>query len=135
MADLKKLGHVESESQTGEEVTAQYVDLEARLSNARNTEQRLTEVLHQRTGKLSDVLDVEKEISRVREEIERMEAERKNLASRVAFLSLAVKISEDYRAQLQLSPDSVAGRLRNAAVRGYRSMTEGVISVMLFLLA
>lgn len=135
IADVKKLGRVESESQTGEEVTAQYVDLEARLSNAQNTEQRLTEMLRQRTGKLSDVLDVEKEISRVRGEIEQMQAEKKNLTNRVAFLSLAVKISEDYRAQLQLSPDSVAGRLRNAAVRGYRSMADGVVSVILFLLA
>src|SRR5580704_3037848 len=41
IAEIKKLGRVESESQTGEEATSHYVDLEARLSNARNTEQRL----------------------------------------------------------------------------------------------
>src|SRR4029077_7507343 len=42
-AELKSLGRVESESQSGEEVTEQYVDLEARLTNARNTELRLTD--------------------------------------------------------------------------------------------
>jgi hypothetical protein len=77
IAEIKKLGRVEAESQTGEEVTAQYIDLEARLLNARNTEQRLTEVLRQRTGKLADVLAVQQEISRVRGEIERMEAEKR----------------------------------------------------------
>jgi RNA polymerase sigma factor (sigma-70 family) len=64
MAELKALGRVESESQTGEEITQQYVDLEARLFNARNSEKRLTDLLRERTGKLADVLAVEKEIER-----------------------------------------------------------------------
>ncbi len=80
LAELKTLGRVASESQSGQDVTAQYIDLEARLSNSRNTEQRLIELLRQRTGKLSDVLEVETELSRVREEIERMEGERRMLA-------------------------------------------------------
>ena len=79
LAELKRLGRVDTEAQTGEEVTAQYVDLQARLANSRNTEQRLTDVLRERTGKLSDVLEVETEIARVRGEIESMEAERKTM--------------------------------------------------------
>jgi hypothetical protein len=38
IAEVKEIGHVESESQSGEDVTSQYVDLQARLTNARNTE-------------------------------------------------------------------------------------------------
>ena len=60
LAELKKLGRVEQESQSGEEVTQQYVDLVARLKNARATEQRLVQVLQQRTGKVRDVLEVER---------------------------------------------------------------------------
>jgi len=88
MAELKKLGRVEDESQGGEEVTQQYVDLEARLVNGRHTEQRLTDILRQRTGKLQDVLKVELEIDRVRGEIEQMQAEKKELSKRVAFATL-----------------------------------------------
>jgi len=135
IGEIKKLGRVESESQTGEEVTQQYVDLEARLSNGRNTEQRLTDLLRQRTGKLSDVLAVELEIDRVRGEIEQMEAEKKTLSNRVAFTALNIKITEDYRAQLRVTPDSMLGRFRNAAVEGYRSMLEGLTNVILFLLS
>src|SRR4051812_12675579 len=61
MMELKKLGRVEDESQGGEEVTQQYVDLQARLANGIHTEQRLTEILRSRTGKLQDVLKVELE--------------------------------------------------------------------------
>jgi hypothetical protein len=135
ITEVKKLGRVETESQTGEEVTAQYVDLEARLSNARNTEQRLTDMLRERTGKLADVLAVEEAVSRVRGEIEQMEAEKKNLTKRVEFLTLQVRIAEDYRAQLHLAPDSILGRFRNAAIQGYRFMTEGVVALVLFLLS
>jgi hypothetical protein len=135
IAEIKKLGRVEAESQTGEEVTAKYVDLEARLSNARNTEQRLTEVLRERTGKLADVLAVEESISRVRGEIEQMEAEKKTLTTRVEFLTLVVRLTEDYHAQLHMAPDSILGRCRNAAIVGYKSMVDGVVAVILFLLS
>jgi len=134
-AELKKLGRVESESQQGEEVTQQYVDLTARLSNARNAESRLTDLLRQRTGKLADVLAVELEIDRVRGEIERMEAEKKNLANRVDFATLNVKLVEEFQAQLGMARDSTTSRFRNAAVEGVRSMVEGFFSLLLLLLA
>ncbi len=133
IAELRSFGHVESESQSGEEVTDQYVDLQARLSNGRNTEQRLTDLLGQRTGKLSDVLAVETEVDRVRGEIERMEAERKNLANRVDFATINATVTEDYRVEMQVVPASTWGQIRNAAVEGYRTMSESVLAVALFL--
>jgi hypothetical protein len=129
-ADLKKLGRVEAESQTGEDVTQQSVDLDARLANARNSERRLTGLLNERTGRLADVLSVETEIERVRGDIERMEAERKALTTRVDFATVNVKVTEDYKAQLQPAPGSVPGRFRNAAVEGYRGMLEGLIGLL-----
>ena len=135
LAELKTLGRVESESQGGQDVTSEYVDLQARLANSRNTEKRLTELLAQRTGKLSDVLEVEQELDRVRGDIEQMEAQRKNMANQVTFATVNVSVSEDYRAQLQVVPPSTATRLSNAAVEGYRSMVDGVVSFALFVLS
>ena len=135
LAEVKTLGRVEAESQSGQDVTSQYVDLQARLSNARNTEQRLTDLLRNRTGKLSDVLEVEQELDRVRGEIEQMEAERKNMSNQVSYATLNATIAEDYKAQLQVVPPSTSTRLRNAAVEGYRSMADGVVSLALFLLS
>jgi Domain of unknown function (DUF4349)/Putative zinc-finger len=135
LADLRKLGRVESESESGQDVTAQYVDLQARLSNARNTELQLTDILQHRTGKLADVLAVENEISRVRGEIERTEAERKTVSNQVDFATINATVGEDYQARLQVLPTSTFGRIRNAAVEGYRTMVDGVISVVLFSLS
>jgi hypothetical protein len=134
LTELKTLGRVESETQSGQDVTSQYVDLQARLANARNTEQRLTDLLRQRTGKLSDVLEVGQEVDRVRGEIEQMEAERKNMSNQVSFATLNATITEDYKAQLQVVPPSTSTRLSNAAVEGYKSMVDGIVSLVLFLL-
>lgn len=135
LAELKTLGRVAAESQSGQDVTAQYVDLEARLSNSRNTEQRLIELLRQRTGKLSDVLEVETQLSSVREEIERMEGERRMLAKQVAFASLTATVTEEYKAPAHALPDSTGTRFRNAAVDGYQSVIDFVIGVALFLVS
>ncbi len=134
LADLKKLGRVEHESQSGEEVTQQYVDLVARLSNARRTEQRLTDILHNRTGTVTDVLSVEREIARVRGEIERLEAERQVLQNRVALATIQLQLNEEYRAELEPAPPSAPTRLRNAVVDGYHNFTEGALDLLLFLL-
>jgi hypothetical protein len=135
LADLKRLGRVEKEAQNGEEVTQQYVDLEARLKNARNTESRLIELQRERTGKLSDVLSVEKEISRVRGEIEQMEAERKGLRNRIDFATLNLTVIEDYKAELKVVPPSIGTQIRNATVEGYRSVVDGLFSLLLWLLS
>jgi len=66
LAELKQLGRVEQESQSGEEVSKQYTDLVVRLKNSQVTEQRLVEVLRTKTGKVHDILEVEREIARVR---------------------------------------------------------------------
>jgi hypothetical protein len=135
MTELKKLGRVEDESQGGEEVTQQYVDLQARLANGIHTEQRLTEILRTRTGKLQDVLKVELEIDRVRGEIEQMQAEQKELSKRVAFAMLNTTVKEEYFAKLQGTPPSTGSRFRNAAVDGYNTVVDGLIDVGLFLLS
>ena len=135
LTEVKTLGRVESESQSGRDVTSQYVDLQARLANAHNTERRLTDLLRNRTGKLSDVLEVEQALDRVRGEIEQMEAERKNMANQVSYATLNATITEDYKAQLQVVPPSTSTRLSNAAVEGYRIMADGVVSMALFLLS
>jgi hypothetical protein len=135
LAEIKRLGRVETESQSGEEITSQYIDLDARLVNERNTEKRLTDLLRQRTGKLADVLSVELELGRVRGEIERMEAEKKSLTNRVDFATLNATVREDYQAMAPVGPFSIFARFRNAAVQGYRSTVESMITAIAFLLA
>jgi DNA-binding transcriptional regulator YhcF (GntR family) len=131
LQELRGLGHVESESQSGDEVTQQHQDLVARLKNSRETETRLQAILQQRTGRISDVLEVEQEIARVRGEIESMEAEQAGLEHRVAFASVELALEEQYKAEFR-APDSVGTQLRNAMVTGYENARDAVLGIVLF---
>jgi hypothetical protein len=131
IGEIRGLGRLENESQSGEDVTRQHTDLAARLKTARETEERFRAILQQRTGKLSDVLEVEQSIARVRGEIESMEAEQKALEHRVDFASVEIQLTEEYKAQLS-SPDSVSARIYNAFVAGYHNATETLLGFLLF---
>jgi hypothetical protein len=132
LADLRGLGHVQNESQSGEEVTQQHTDLVARLQNSRETEQRLRDILTQRTGKIEDVLQVEEEIARVRGEIEGMEADQKQLEHRVDFASVDLSLVEEYKEQLSQSNPSVSTEMHNAFVNGARHAGDTILGIILF---
>jgi anti-sigma factor RsiW len=134
LAELKQLGRADQESQSGEEVTKQYVDLAARLKNSRATEERLLGVLRNNTGKVKDVLEVENEISRVRGEIEGMEADQRALQSRIDFATITLSVTEEYKASLNGAPSSMGTRLHNAFVTGYHSVVENIIALLAWLL-
>ncbi|MDR3798776.1 MAG: DUF4349 domain-containing protein [Terracidiphilus sp.] len=133
MNDLRGLGRVASESQSGEDVTQQHADLDQRLKTARDTEDRLRTILQQRTGSVGDVLQVEEEIARVRGDIESMEAEQTNLEHRVDFASVDLSVTVDYGPTPGAAPLSV--RVRNAFVAGYRNAVGTVVGIFLFLVA
>ena len=89
---LRPIGKVESVNVSAQDVGEEYVDVRARMANDHRLEARLIELVAHRTGKLSDVLAVEQELSRVREEIERYEGRLRYLQSRAAVSTLTLSI-------------------------------------------
>jgi hypothetical protein len=94
MAGMSPIGKVEYSNENAEDVGEEYVDLTARIANSKRLESRLIDLLATRTGKLEDVLAVERELARVREEIERHEGRVRYLSTRVATSTLTVTVSE-----------------------------------------
>ena len=134
LAALKKLGQITSEGMNGEDVTQQSVDLDARLTNARASEKRLMDILANRTGKLADVLDVEREISRVRGEIEQMEAERKSLDRRITYALLSLDMVQERKAAMNLGPLPVSTQLQNALVDGWTRAVTNALDTITFII-
>jgi hypothetical protein len=91
---LRPLGRVEYVNVAAEDVGEEFVDVTARVANAHKLEERLVGLLATRTGKLSDVLTVERELARVREEIERYEGRLRYLRARSAMSTLSVTVHE-----------------------------------------
>lgn len=88
------LGFLRNQTLGTEDVTKAYFDTDARLKNARVMEQRLIDMLKTKTGKVSDLLQVEKELGRVREGIEKMQGELKYWDSQVQFATVTIALAE-----------------------------------------
>jgi Domain of unknown function (DUF4349) len=94
VGSLSSIGKVETVTSNAQDVGEEFVDVSARVANARRLEERLIDLLAKRTGKLDEVLRVERELARVREEIERYEGRLRYLTARVAVSTLTVSIHE-----------------------------------------
>lgn len=88
------LGEVVTNTMTSQEVTAEFHDLEARIRNKQQEEKRLQDYLDNSTAKLEDILKVEKEITRVRGEVESMQGRMRVLADLTSLSTVTVRMSE-----------------------------------------
>jgi hypothetical protein len=94
MTGMPAFGKVEHSSSTAQDVGEEFVDVTARVANAKRLEDRLVRLLATRTGKLEDVLMVERELARVRQEIERYEGRLRYLRTHVATSTIVATVHE-----------------------------------------
>jgi hypothetical protein len=130
LAELRGLGTVESETVSSQDITKVYTDLETRLTVKRETAERLRQILKDRTAALADVLAVERELSRVTEEIEQMEGERKFYDQQVALSTLTFTLHEPQPIVRRGAIAPLAEALRDSAEVMSRS-----VAALVYLLA
>lgn len=94
LAGLPAIGRLTSLEVTSEDVGEEYVDVRARVANARRLEERLLRLIAARTGKLEEVLQAERELARVREQIERLEGRRRYLEGHANMSTVHVDLRE-----------------------------------------
>ena len=90
----RTLGELKNQTLGIQDVTKAYFDTDARMRNAQRMEARLLEMLEKKTGKVSDLLEVEKELARVRESIEQMQGELKYYDALVQYATVAISLAE-----------------------------------------
>ncbi|WP_435194470.1 DUF4349 domain-containing protein [Natronomonas sp. EA1] len=92
--EIQTMGTVESAESDTTDVTDQLVDLNARLENLRAERDRLR-TLYENANETEDVLAVSERLSEVQEEIERLEAQKRQLENRVAYSTITVELHEE----------------------------------------
>ena len=128
LAGLSPIGKVESVNVNAEDVGEEYVDIAARVENAHRLEARLVDLLANRTGKLQDVLSVERELARVREEIERYEGRMRFLRTRVTMSTLTIAVHEHVPVIVPVAGDGPMVVAFRQAWRNFVGLVAGLIA-------
>lgn len=91
---FKALGKLENLAINAEDITEQYFNLEIRIGNQKQLEARLLELLRRPTNRLADLLEIEREVARVRGGIDQMEGQKRFWDNQVDFSTLVINLHE-----------------------------------------
>jgi hypothetical protein len=94
LAVVSKLGAPDTFDQKSQDVSEEFVDLEARIANEKRLEERILELLKKPEGEIKEVIEVERELARVRGEIEKMEGRVRFLTDRTAYTTITIDAVE-----------------------------------------
>lgn len=129
VADVMKLGTVLYQYESAEDVTQQHVDMKARLDNMKAEEARLRQLFAKAT-RVSDMLAIEQELTRVQGEIESMQAQITYLENQAALATVTIELKEPTPV---VSPSGIDWGTRTAftdAVRAFVNTMNGLIVLL-----
>lgn len=132
---LAKLGTVENQMITAEDVSDQLVDVQARLRNLRKSEEMVLKIM-ERSGSVGDVLKAANELSTIRESIERIDAQLRNLQNQVAYSTINLRIES--LVSVTPAPDNLGLRVQETWGKATHTMGEFtwlLVGLVLWLLA
>ena len=123
LAAAAQAGNLVNRSEQAEDVTSQYVDLEARLANLKAQRTRLQE-LQASADNLSDLLEIESSLSDVQYQLESYQSQLDWYSDQVECCTVYISLDE---VQTYTPVDeSFASRLQNALLDGWANFTGGV---------
>jgi len=130
---LRRLGKLTSESVKTEDVTKDYADIETRLAVKEQTVERLRALLDNRAAKLSDVLEVERELARAVTELERMKGEKRFYDQRIAISTISLTLFDDTTPRGVQFAGPIASAFRGS-IAVFANSVSALVSVVAYLL-
>lgn len=132
---------VENESVSGQDVSEEYVDLTARLTNLEATERELRELLSTirvRTQKASEVMEVYREITDIRGQIEQIKGRMRYLEQMTTLSTINLELIPDVLAKPIVEPGwqplAVLKNASRALVESLKFVAEAIIWFFVYLL-
>lgn len=141
LAGMRELAvRVQQETISGQDVTEEFTDLTAQLTNLEATEKELRELLtevRQKTQKAEDVLAIYRELTTIRGEIERVKGRMQYLSSMTALATVSVELIPDVLAKPVIEPGwRPLETLKNAGralVNAMKGLVDGLIWLVIYI--
>ncbi|HYH04725.1 MAG TPA: DUF4349 domain-containing protein [Bacillota bacterium] len=119
--------YLDSQTIEVKDVTAEFIDNEARLNAKRKLEQRYAEILR-KAGSVKEILEVEARLGTIREEIEAVEGQLKYLQDQVSYSTVTLKLYQPMPHALR--PDRYFGKqLSQALVNGWKGFLTASVAL------
>lgn len=134
LAAVRSLGAVKQETEASEDTNAEKDSLSTQLESKRAELARLNEIVHHRTGSLSDSVAAEEKLSERRKEADDLQKQWNNLGSRVEYAFVELQIVEKYQAHLDLHAVIASSDLQNSLIEGVGYLVVSLGVVLGFLL-
>jgi hypothetical protein len=129
ISDISKgVSYFEVKSISAEDVTEQFIDLTSRLKTKKKLEERYLEIL-KKANKVSEILEIEEQISTIREEIDAKEGQLKYLESRVSESTITIEFYKTI-AEKEGVKISYGSKLWTAIKSGFFSLSDLLISLL-----
>jgi hypothetical protein len=128
---LKSIGTIRSSSTSGEDVTEEYVDLNARKTALQNQLDQYYKILA-KADKVEDILKVQVQIERVQVDLDRIEGRLKYLNSRVDLSTITVNLEEPAPIGGGISHDFAS--VINEGIAGFLGVIDALIILVFMLL-
>jgi hypothetical protein len=113
---------------SSEDVTEEYIDVKSRIKTKKALEDRYLELLKKAT-KVSEMLEVEQQLSQIREEIESKEGRLKYIQDRVATSTISIEFYK-YQAEKSGATVSYGGKIINAIKSGFNGISSFFIGLV-----
>lgn len=108
------IGELESRKENADDVTAEFYDLEARIKNKQRLEERIAKLLDETKSELRKMIEVEQELARVREEIERMQGRLRYLTDVTGMSTIHLRVLEREKERTPVVAATFSARISNA---------------------
>lgn len=114
MDQIRSTGNrVIQEKMSGQDVTEEFIDLEARIKTQKALEEQFLEIM-KRAGKVEDALEVQRQIAEVRTEIEKLEGRKRFLENRASLSTITVQLLTP--TAIAVNPSGFGRSIREAVV-------------------
>ncbi len=131
VAKLRELGKLQTLNTNVQDVTAEYVDLDARLRNAQREEQVIV-ALFDRGGKLADVITVETKLAEVRGAIERLQGQLRVMKEQVDLSTITVQLHEKGTAAVPEAETYDVSYHVRSALRALGRLLQNLLTVAIY---
>lgn len=130
--EIKKLAsNLPAENVTGQDVTEDFIDLEARIKTQKALELQFIEIMKQ-ARKVEDALEVQRQIADVRTEIERLEGRKRFLENRSSLSTITVNIQAPK--VIAVNPTGVGHSIRDAVSDSLELATGMLVAFVRFVI-